>query len=60
MSNAKGLSRESYKTIKHMNKSELTAYLDRVYARGYSDGFKAGKAEVDTPADQGTDAPAEE
>lgn len=36
------LRREDYKAIKHMDKAELTAYLERVYRRGYEVGYKAG------------------
>ncbi len=34
------LSREAYRTIKQMDKQELTDYLRRVYRRGYDDGKK--------------------
>ena len=34
--------RDDYRTVKHMNKVELTAYLTRVWRRGY----EAGRASV--------------
>lgn len=34
--------REDYKAVKHMNKEELTAYLERIYKRGFEVGYKAG------------------
>ena len=58
---ANTLSRETYKTIKHMDKIALAAYLDRVYAKGYSDGFSSAKAVEEAPAsEQDAKAPAEE
>ena len=36
------LKREDYKAIKHMNNADLTAYLERVYKRGFEVGYKAG------------------
>jgi len=36
-----GMKRDDYKAIKRMNKAELTAYLSRVYMRGYEAGLKA-------------------
>lgn len=36
------LRREDYKAIKHMDKAELTAYLERLWRRGYEVGYKAG------------------
>lgn len=38
---ANQLRREDYKTIKHMDKAQLTAYLQRVYRRGYDAGVAA-------------------
>ena len=35
------MKREDYKAIKHMNKQQLTAYLQRVFMRGYEAGQKA-------------------
>lgn len=35
------LRREDYKAIKHMDKAQLTAYLQRVYRRGYDAGYQA-------------------
>ena len=35
MKQAQQLSREQYKTIKHMDKVELADYLGRVYRRGH-------------------------
>lgn len=46
--------KEEYKAIKHMNKIELADYLVKVYARGYSDGYRDCKekndAAVNSPA----------
>lgn len=36
------MKREDYKAVKHMNKEELTAYLERIYKRGFEVGYKAG------------------
>ena len=33
--------REDYKAIKHMDKAALTAYLARVWKRGYDTGYQA-------------------
>ena len=33
--------RDDYRTVKHMNKVDLTAYLTRVWRRGYEAGLKA-------------------
>lgn len=41
MKQSQQLSREDYKAIKHMDKVQLTAYLQRVYNRGYMDGVTA-------------------
>lgn len=41
MKTANQLRREDYKTIKHMDKAQLTAYLQHVYRRGYEAGGKA-------------------
>ncbi len=35
------MKREDYKAIKHMDKAQLTAYLERVYRRGFDAGVKA-------------------
>ncbi len=35
------MKREDYKAIKHMDKEQLTAYLERVYRRGFDAGVKA-------------------
>ena len=32
------MKREDYKAVKHMNKERLTAYLQRVYMRGFNAG----------------------
>lgn len=32
--------REDYKTIKHMDKATLAAYLSRVWKRGYDAGYR--------------------
>lgn len=41
MKQSQQISREDYKAIKHMDKVQLTAYLQRVYHRGYMDGVAA-------------------
>lgn len=38
------MSREDYKAIKHMDKIQLTAYMQRVYWRGYKAGVAAAEA----------------
>ena len=38
---AQTMKRDDYKAVKHMNKEQLTAYLKRVYMRGYEAGLKA-------------------
>lgn len=38
------ISREDYKAVKHMDKVQLTAYLRRVFLRGYDAGVDAAKA----------------
>lgn len=35
------MKRDDYKAIKHMDKQQLTAYLTRLYRRGYEAGLKA-------------------
>lgn len=42
MKQARQLSREQYKKIKHMDKVELADYLGRVYRRGREAGYEAG------------------
>ena len=39
--NANLLSREEYRAIKQMDKEQLTAYLRRLYRRGYDAGVAA-------------------
>ena len=38
------LKRDDYKAIKHMDKAKLTAYLGRIYMRGFEAGLKAATA----------------
>lgn len=40
------ISREDYKTIKHMDKVTLAAYLSRVWKRGYDAGYQAAVKSV--------------
>lgn len=40
------LKREDYKAVKHMNNTELSAYLERIYKRGFEVGYKAGVKEL--------------
>lgn len=40
--------REDYKAIKHMNKAEMTSYLQRIYQRGYNAGYQAAVKSVAT------------
>lgn len=35
--------REDYKAVKHMDKAQMTAYLQRIYMRGYEAGCKAAQ-----------------
>lgn len=42
MEQARQLSRDQYKQIKHMDKVELADYLGRVYRRGREAGYEAG------------------
>ena len=54
------MKREDYKAVKHMNKEQLTAYLQRVYRRGFDAGAAAAaglKKAAPPPAPQQT-APA--
>lgn len=37
------IDRETYKNIKHMDKVQLSDYLEAVYKRAYEKGFAAGK-----------------
>lgn len=54
MEQARQLSREQYKTIKHMDKVELADYLGRVYRRGYEAGYEAAieQAKAQVAADE--------
>lgn len=52
------MKREDYKAVKHMDKQALTAYLQRLYRRGYEAGVRAMAAEMKKdpqaePADSG-------
>lgn len=38
--------REDYKAVKHMDKAQMTAYLQRIYRRGYAAGFKAAQEQT--------------
>lgn len=40
------MKREDYKAVKHMDKAQLTAYLARVYRRGYEAGVKTLASEM--------------
>lgn len=35
------MKREDYKAVKHMDKAQMEAYLQRIYQRGYQAGIKA-------------------
>jgi len=35
------MKRDDYKAVKHMNKEQMTQYLQRIYLRGYEAGLKA-------------------
>lgn len=37
------LDRETYKRIKHMDKVELSNYIEAVYTKAFSKGYEAGK-----------------
>lgn len=49
------MKREDYKAIKHMNRASLTAYLSRIYMRGYEAGVEAG-ADIKAVASAASDA----
>ncbi len=34
--------REDYKAVKHMDREQMNAYLERVYKRAYRAGYEAG------------------
>lgn len=38
--------REDYKAVKHMNNAELTAYLQRIWSRGYEAGLSAAQTKA--------------
>ncbi|MDR1158337.1 MAG: hypothetical protein LBK75_08580 [Oscillospiraceae bacterium] len=38
------LKREDYKAIKHMDKRQMSEYLEKIYLRGFAAGKKAGTA----------------
>lgn len=40
------LKRDDYKTIKHMNREDMTKYLYRVYRRGFDAGVESTKGTV--------------
>ncbi len=40
------LKRDDYKTIKHMNREDLTKYLYRIYRRGFDAGVESTKGKV--------------
>jgi len=40
------LKREDYKTIKHMNREDMTKYLYRIYRRGFDAGVESTKGTV--------------
>ena len=40
MKQAQQMSREDYKAVKHMDKVQMIAYLQRIYRRGYEAGVK--------------------
>lgn len=46
MKQSQQISREDYKAVKHMDKVQLTAYLQRVYKRGYDAGYQAAVKSV--------------
>lgn len=43
------LKREDYKLVKRMNREEMTAYLARIYRRGFEEGVKSATAKVEPP-----------
>lgn len=49
--------REDYKAVKHMDKAQMTAYLQRIYRRGYAAGFKTAIEQMNAEKQQ---APSEE
>lgn len=53
--------REDYKAIKHMDRVQLSHYLQLVYKKGYDAGLMAAQRRTERPlAAHNSDAPAEE
>lgn len=46
------MKREDYKAIKHMDKAQMSAYLVRVYQKGYEAGVKAMADQVKAETDK--------
>lgn len=44
------IKRDDYRAIKKMNKPQLTAYLSRIWRRGYEEGLKANKITISKSA----------
>lgn len=42
------MTREAYKTVKHMDKVQLTAYIGKVWSDGYQAGLTAAKGNPGT------------
>ena len=56
------MKREDYKAVKRMDKQQLTAYLQKVYQRGFAAGQQAphvGQAAKAAPAPDTTETEAE-
>ena len=49
------MKRDDYKAVKRMNKEQLTAYLKRIYMRGYEAGLEAAASSGTLEKAEGTD-----
>lgn len=50
------LTHDTYKTIKHMNKIQLVAFMSQVSQSGFKAGYEAAKEEFAPPETEATDA----
>lgn len=44
------MKRDDYRRVKGMDRAAMTAYLDRIYQRGYEAGLAAGSGKLTVPA----------
>lgn len=56
------MKREDYKAVKHMDRMQMSAYVQKIYQRGYEAGAKAVpvKASSDPATTSGAEAPENE